>query len=87
MSPGEILNAAADAIEEHGWTQGRFGTQHVGFCAMGAMRHVSGLSTVIEESAAYDLLRAHVGSTSYWNDEPGRTKEQVVTVLRKVAAG
>ena len=96
MRPQEVLSRAADAIEEHGWTQGNSGNTQIGFCISGAMMHVGFSFHALDR--AYDILCDRLGVLGChptltrrimipkWNDEPGRTKEQVVTMLRELAS-
>jgi hypothetical protein len=109
----EVLNRAADLIEQHGWTQreGWWGQPGVeGVCLEGGIMAAMGLdyndwreaSWEDPEDEGYDPIRdgllpcpAYTAVREYlgveprrlywWNDEPGRTREEVVEVLRTVA--
>ena len=95
-----ILERAADLLEEFGWCQGRLGGKSVGeMCLMGAMYEAM-LDVGVPENIAplrAALLRVGVpvgvgtaqvanAAEAEWNDEPGRTKAEVVAKLREAAA-
>jgi hypothetical protein len=89
------LDHATTLIKRDGWTQGIYGNPDAGYCIKGA------LSTAIRSGtgASQDtysaglgcielVLRAMAGScqeAAGWNDAPGRTADEVVTVLRQAA--
>lgn len=98
MTPAEILDRAAIVIDYQGWTQGLFQDFDGKVCAIGAMRMGAGLYAdprrehlhvepheLIEAKCAmcHAVKRFHV---HHWNDEPGRTKGEVTSMLRAVAA-
>jgi hypothetical protein len=111
--PADILEAAADLLVSEGWCQGAFyrdekGMAHgnlseaVSFCAMGAIRMVSGVYNLdgeigFDESRAAREARAvlHAGlnrpvpglnrPVPAWNDEAGRTADEVVDAMRHAA--
>lgn len=88
MTPQEILSAAADLIEEHGWVQGEYGDEEYGFCAMGAVYVAASYSaTDRDRGNAVNRLAASVGYNAvvYWNDSIAQSKEEVITALRKAA--
>lgn len=64
---------AADLIEQYGWIQGSFGDHQHGFCLLRA----------IEPGSVDALYRELPMGLIVWNDEPGRTKEQVLAFLRR----
>lgn len=74
-----VLDEAADLIEREGWWQRGGGED--GYCpitALGTLPHRAGLLAL-----AMTELRARVGgSIIEWNDEPGRTKAEVLALLR-----
>lgn len=39
----DIYRGAADDLDRFGWTTGTAGSEYVGFCMLGAMRHTMGL--------------------------------------------
>lgn len=82
---GWILWNAADYIEAHGWCQG---TIKVGVrvCAMGALSESIGDRNHVIAQDAVNRLTARVGTyVAQWNDDPGRTKEEVIAALRAAA--
>lgn len=85
ITTSEFLRRAADVLEEDGWCQGR-GTDGQGrHCAVGAM-----CSVAVDHGQATSVhllpLRARLeGPLSDWNDEPGRTKEEVLALFRNTA--
>lgn len=94
MTVAEQLNAAADYIEEHGWCQNAYEDDNGGVCASGALREVGrqafGPGGVGMFSVPYRLALTVVGRKlpamlCDWNDEPGRTKEEVVAMFREAA--
>jgi hypothetical protein len=93
-----VLERAADVIVERGWCQGVF---HCGssVCAVGAISVVVNGDPIpvdrMPATDAFDLwLHDHRdlppygedGLISDWNDEPGRTADEVITALRECAA-
>jgi hypothetical protein len=86
---GRDLLAAADYIEEHGWCQGR---PYLGesACVIGAVNIVTNGDKRLFETdrLRHAMERVHKtlgGSAISWNDNPTRTKEEVVSALRKAA--
>ena len=96
----DVLERAADYIDEHGWCQERYTTDGVKCCAAGAINMVTtgdpGITRVNEYHIARyvaletlgDVIEENDGwgSVSEWNDHPGRTQAEVVAKLREVAA-
>lgn len=92
----EILVAAADHIEANGWQQFSYGRLGGPCCLLGAI--AAGARVVSRQKAlgfdlvwtshAVDLFRGRTGilKAGAWNDELGRTKEEVVAKLREAAA-
>lgn len=91
----EILLKAADILETEGWIRGRY-ISEAGFCAIGAIRKASGLSSDFNKPIAnlnlgttpsYLIacrkLEMDVGAISSWNDTS--SKKIVIDQLRKVA--
>ena len=93
MTPREVLLAAADHIEAHGWTQGKWGHAGEPCCAEGAIVAVlegrgTGVFGPLWEAAcdAKQLLRNVLPTQiTSWNDAPGRTRDEVVRALREAA--
>jgi len=100
----DVLTAAAEIVGKPGaWTQeafsrnadgqadcgsGRWASEPVCFCAIGAVAEAAGLTP--EEAVTRGLhlpVEAVVGrSVPGWNDMPGRTQAEVVAALREAAA-
>ena len=88
QNAGRHIRRAADIIEDRGWVQGTDGSKDRGFCIRGAVGYV-----VPEESFTLTWLVLHEwlrnihgpGSAVAYNDEKGRTKEEVLFTLRKCA--
>ena len=91
VTAADVLERAADLLEEFGWCQGQFGSKGYGsFCAIGAIFEAS----VDLSNRNFSALAAPLGykdgsdlgaSLSRWNDREGRTKEEVVALLRSGA--
>lgn len=82
---GWVLWNAADYIEKHGWCQNTIETAGGQVCAMGGIIAV-GRSNLVDAQVAINRMTAHIGRRiPFWNDEPGRTKGQVVAALRAAA--
>lgn len=89
MQPDEVLEKAAEYIAEHGWHQGSAYKYGIGIdfpaaCAVGAVSRVTGGSRYDD---ALDFLSAQVGGVyvPLWNDDPARTKEEVIETMREAA--
>lgn len=89
--PAAVFNAAANAIEKHGHCRGLLKSfEDDSMCIYGAISFVmcgDPLAISKEAGAMLDRLRPFVGNRSpvAWNNEEGRTKRQVVNLLRKAA--
>lgn len=93
----EVFAAAAALIEPDGcWTQKAFALDALGqpvrsrsenavcWCAGGAIERVSADHSLIYQT--WDALERVVGGPfTAWNDEPGRTQDDVVSALREAA--
>ncbi len=86
----DYLDAVAHYIETHGWLQRRFNDGEGNVCLRAAMTEVG---TRQMELARWSLIvggalyriRAAVGHEIRWNDEPGRIKQHVLDLLRRLA--
>src|SRR4051812_11113109 len=89
----EILHRAADLLEEFGWCQKQLGSKELGqMCVFGALAEAAD-----EFRVPTDILRQAIGQVTpsdedgrwghltTWNDQPGRTRDEVVARLREVA--
>lgn len=90
----DVLSAAADVIDQRGWRQNTPTTFDLPLCAGEAIDFAAAKLAVDREirNQAMDLLveriqmpltfGAPVGAIVHWNDQYGRTQEQVVATLR-----
>ena len=95
VTEADLLLHAADLLEEFGWCQGHIGSKELGyFCAVGALiaagndLGVTFLDFVrpVIESFGRPERDVDQWPLATWNDEPDRTKSEVVTKLRERAA-
>ena len=95
LTPEEAARAARALLVKYGWHQGSYRGTDGSFCLAGAIRYVYAFSSNFESKddlhyRIENLLdrrgepdpRAHP-----WNDAPGRTKRQVLELLRSVEKG
>ena len=85
-----VLLAAADLIERDGWVQG-ITRCHAGRCMIGAVSDAAparfDLWPAIERiNETLGRPFADPATVAYWNDAPGRTRDEVVALLRQAAA-
>jgi hypothetical protein len=91
VTEADVLHRAADLLEEFGWCQGRMGSKQEGmFCISGAVneavRELGYNYTRLPSDPLYvSGTRFFGGNGPRWNDEAGRTKEEVVSALRSAA--
>jgi len=89
VTESDVLERAADLLEEFGWCQGKAGSKEEGeFCMFGALitaqDDVKGPHRgVYKATRCLDDLGG--GNFIDWNDAPGRTKAEVVAALRAAA--
>lgn len=85
----QIYSEAADAIRDHGHSRGELRAKDGGMCIWGAINFVTygHLINVSKESMAMlpPLSRIVGRGVIGWNNEDGRTKRQVIGLLRKAA--
>jgi hypothetical protein len=92
----EALLKAALLLEAEGWAQGMSQGADGGYCLSQAIVEVTGIFMGASNGAkvwgaAVDLVAQEVGVASVaglvgWNDVPGRTQQEVVDLLRRVAS-
>lgn len=96
-SPAEVLEAAADLLENPGaWTQGAHARNAAGapmllgsrldavcWCALGALDRVSPTNALWD--ASVQALKGVVGHIPGFNDAANRTQAEVVAALREAA--
>ena len=86
----EILNRAADILEQDGWCQGTL-HRDTASCAVGAMvlaarRSLNGPFQLATHQLERHLGRSgHVISIPDWNNAPERTQAEVIATLRACA--
>ena len=83
-----VLNRAADILERDGWIQGAMYNRNGCRCALGALNSASTELDCGSEPVwdACFLLSADLGyDLPSWNDEDGRTVDEVTTLLRNTA--
>jgi hypothetical protein len=95
VTEADVLNRAADLLEEFGWCQAEMGSKGTGsFCAAGAMieaAHELGYPPRPDETLFGFADRLLFGGslshkrTWMFNDAHGRTKAEVVFALRSAA--
>lgn len=81
---------AAEYIRKHGWCQGQPSDSLGRVCAMGALYVTTLVETTPAEAAT--RLAWHLGfsTNSYvagWNDNPDRTKEEVIAAMEAAVRG
>lgn len=81
---GEILMRAAAYLERNGWLQERWGHEKNGpRCLLGAIAAVTETRYVSSRDRLGDGPRTLIA----WNNDPARTKAEVVSRLRAAAQG
>jgi ATP:corrinoid adenosyltransferase len=84
------LREAADLLATDGWVQGVPEDDQGRHCAAGAIEAVTGDGTgknFAVSGTAMVAVADHLGiRITDWNDQPGRTAEEVIAVLRETAA-
>ena len=80
---------AYEVLERYGWRQGEFGETKKGFCLLGALRFAYPRRTL--RLLFWKRILARIGrrgsvlaSATSWNDTRGRTKTQVIRLLREL---
>lgn len=94
----DILYRAAEVLGEAGWCQGQARNREGQFCAIGAIREAAveivGTRDSWSETLAIgrmsERVRKEVGSPLYsiprWNDEEGRSAEDVILAMKRTAS-
>lgn len=85
----QIYSEAADAIRDHGHSRGELRAKDGSMCVWGAINFVAYGNPLDVSRGSRDMLAplsAMVGKHIVcWNNEDGRTKRQVIGLLRKAA--
>jgi len=85
QSVPDVLDAAADYIDQHGWTQGVFDDDEGHVCVREAINRTA--PSILDAFRAASALMDAVGDgATNWNDADGRTQDEVTAKLREVAA-
>ena len=87
----DVLERAAYGYEEelYGWHPGPGYWVDNNTCMVGAVMRAArelGFTFHKYDDDAHWFCYKRIGFGSHWNDEPGRTKEEVVSALREAAA-
>lgn len=87
----DVLERAADLLEEFGWCQGYMGSKRDGqFCSLGALieatNDLGGDFGAVRRALGYEDAGSMGRHIARWNDDAGRTKAEVVAKLREAAA-
>lgn len=78
---------AADYIEKHGWCQGEVFGPDDAVCAIGAIMATATNLGILDRAAGLLARYLDIGidRVARWNDDPSRTKDQVISALREAA--
>jgi hypothetical protein len=87
----QLLWDAADLLERNGWCQREFEDEQGRHCLVGAINRapspgVYSLELEIQRLSATGYMQTFLGMEPMrWNDMHGRTKEEVVSALRRAS--
>ena len=87
MTAKQVLLHAASMIKRKGWIQGEFKNAR-GVCVIGAIQEAAWDLNATDRTRAVVLRRLRKVTADYiaeWNDDPLRTKREVLAALRKAA--
>jgi hypothetical protein len=97
MKPSEVLNKAADYIEEHGWARLAFETEDGKVCISGGINRACGSTDALlydghigwrPKNEAREALTKHLGRNFVeWNDLVAQSADDVLHELRICAKG
>lgn len=80
---GQVLMKAADILRTGGWCQIHFNKRTGEHCMIGAIQEAANYTQPATDIAHRAVLMHGYGMC--WNDRKGRTKEEVIAALEKVA--
>src|SRR5260221_14376056 len=82
---GKVIWEVANYIEEHGWVQGGYDHGEA-VCILGAYKKLGLGHFHVSTKRIYSFIKSNgqYGIVDY-NDTPGRTKEEVITMLKQAA--
>ncbi len=81
---GLQLLQAAEYIREHGWCQEKMETMTGSVCVLGALGLVAPYKYEDALARMRKYIKAEFG-VARWNDQVGRTQEEVITALQSAA--
>jgi hypothetical protein len=89
LKPSEVLDRAADYIDKHGWCQGT-GEDDGAVCAAEAIGIAGDYRSDDLAYLVEKLIPDNASGPDWiwlyqWNDMPGRTQEEVTSLLRNTA--
>src|SRR5258706_8227498 len=87
---GKVIWDVANYIEEHGWIQCSYNRKSEGVCILGAYHALTGNEDHSSISKIANFLDTeHLKGDCFvitdYNDTPGRTKEEVIAMLKQAA--
>ncbi len=79
----DIVRKTRILFQHNNWIQGKLNEGNNCFCLLGGFLYVSGIARIDGQSQLSIIFDKITGYRyiSIWNDEPGRTKEDVMTLL------
>ena len=91
-----VLSAAANLIDKHGWIQHEFGNVDCGYCLTGAIDAaaydlnagsfaIEDAEAILEDAEAILIADLNDPVLVSWNDDPHRTRADVVGLLNTQA--
>lgn len=80
----KLAGLAADYIEKHGWCQA-LAFRKDAACLLYAIHKAAAGAGEIAGSLRHELAHRLCKGLVEWNDTPGRTKEEVIALLREYA--
>lgn len=93
MAVKDLADKAIEVLERDGWCQGFLTNSQGQHCLLGAMNQAHYNDEVGDFHQFYELrqaVSAHIyngtgdaSSITLWNDTPGRTREDVIELLRR----
>lgn len=87
MNKVETINCAREYLLTHGWTQGTFQNEQGNVCLMGAFTRSGcvSLGEDVFDRILFDIRVLTGGPALCWNDQPGRTFNEVMDLFDELA--